>query len=108
MSKGIKWISASVLALVVSAFIGYQVEQSSIATSSTGYGRDGAVSQVTTCKAYIFNCSRKVDYSVQNLDACLFTAALAQNALKQLAMPWYVTKRVECVAVTADAGKSWR
>lgn len=108
MSKGFKWLSASVLALIVSAFIGYQVEQSSIATASTGYGRDGAVSQVTTCKAYIYNCSRKVDYNVEKLDACLFTAAIAQKSLERLATPWYVTTNVECVAVTAGGSANWR
>lgn len=100
MKHKIKKILLAVTGVIVIAFAAYQIEQSSIATASTGYGRDGAVSQVTTCKAYIYNCTRKVDYNVEKLEACLFTAAIAQKSLERLATPWYVTTNVECVAVT--------
>jgi hypothetical protein len=103
MKHRIKKILLAVTGVIVIAFAAYQIEQSSIATATTGYGRDGAVSQVTTCKAYIYNCSRKVDYNVENLQACLFTAAIAQKSLERLAAPWYVTTNVECVAVTKGA-----
>jgi len=46
MSGAIKWIGAGVLVLVVGAIVVCQLEQSSIAMSTTGYTRDGAVMQV--------------------------------------------------------------
>jgi hypothetical protein len=102
MNRILKWVGASVLALIVGATAAYHVEQSSIATATTGYGRAGALMQVTVCKAYIYNCSREVDYNVQKLEGCLFTAAITQQGLKYLATPWYVTKTVECVAVSVN------
>ncbi|MHC3822187.1 hypothetical protein [Pseudomonas sp. G3-19] len=100
MSKVIKWIGVGVMVLVVAAIAAYKIEQTSIATSTTGYTREGAVMQVTICKAWIYICSRTVDYNVRNLDVCLFVAAIAQQGLQRLASPWYETKNAECVAVS--------